>query len=93
MGFSGPLDRKSAEDDQNWTGEWSEPSAKGAVPAKGKQELPIEAVRLSADGKTVMVTLEEVRPVANVSLQYRLRAADGAPVNGQLHGTVHRVPR
>jgi hypothetical protein len=54
--------------------------------------LPIESVRLSADGKTVTVGLEKVMPMSNFTLQYRLKATDGAPVTGELHGTIHRVP-
>jgi hypothetical protein len=40
----------------------------------------------------VTVGLEKVRVVPNFALQYRLKAADGARVNGDLNGTIHRVP-
>jgi hypothetical protein len=36
--------------------------------------------------------VEKLRPVANFRLQYRIKAADGAAVAGELHGTIHRVP-
>ncbi len=91
--FSDPLDRAAAEDDENWTGEWSNPIAQPGLPITGKQELPIKAVQLSPDGRTVTVQLEQVRPTANFTLQYRLKSAAGAGVSGELHGTIHRVPR
>jgi len=89
--FTDPLDKASAEDDQNWGGEWYEGIAK-ASPLKAKQEMPITAVRLSRDGKTVSIELETIQPISNYMLQYRIRATDGGKVSGQLHGTIHRIP-
>ena len=54
--------------------------------------MPIKSVRLAADRKTLTIALDPIRPVPNFALQYRLKAADGANVNGELHGTIHRVP-
>lgn len=90
--FSGALDRKRAEDDENWAGDEADLIPQPGRATRPKQELPIESARLAPDGKTVTLTLERVRPASNVTLQYRLRSADGRPVVGQLHGTIHRVP-
>jgi hypothetical protein len=90
--FSDPLDRKAAEDDENWTGEWMDAVGKtGAIKSK-KEELPISSVRLSDDRKSVTVAIDKLRPVSNFTLTYRIKGADGAPVAGELHGTIHRVP-
>ncbi len=89
--FSGPLDKATAEDDENWAGTWSE-ALKKTPSAKELQEMPITAVRLSADRKTVTIALDKLRAVPNFSLQYRIKSADGAKVAGELHGTIHRVP-
>lgn len=87
--FSAPLDRAMAENDQNWAGEWIlSQNAKKTV----KEEMPIEAVKLSKEGTSVTLELERVVPVMNYSLQYRLKGTDGSPVNGTLHGTIHRTP-
>jgi hypothetical protein len=89
--FSGPLDKKATEDDDNWAGTWSNVLKK--VPsAKEMPELPITSVRLADDRKTVTIAVDKLRPVPNFALQYRLKAADGASVSGELHGTIHRVP-
>ncbi len=89
--FSNALDKKAAEDDDNWAGTWSNVLKK--VPtAKETQEMPIKSVQLSADRKTVTVILEKVQTAPNFALQYRIKAADGASVSGELNGTIHRVP-
>ncbi len=89
--FSAALDKKIAEDEENWAGTWSGVLKK--VPsAKEMQEMPITSTRLADDSKTVTIALDKLRPVPNFNLQYRLKSASGAPVSGELHGTVHRVP-
>ena len=66
---------------------------KAEVPnAKETQEMPIASARLSADRKTVTIGLEKMRAVPNFTLQYRIKAADGATVSGELNGTIHRIP-
>lgn len=91
ISFSHPLDKKAAEDDDNWAGTWSGVLKK--VPnAKELQEMPITSVRLSDDRKTATIAVDKLRPVPNFALQYRIKAADGSPVTGELNGTIHRVP-
>ena len=89
--FTGPLDKKSAEDDDNWAGVWSDALKKTPGP-KDLREMPITAVRLSEDKKTVTIAVDKLRPVPNFSLQYRIKSAGGSKVEGELHGTIHRVP-
>ena len=91
IAFSAPLDKASAEDEENWAGTWSG-MLKKVPSAKEMQELPITSTRLSDDRKTVTITLDKMRPVPNFALQYRLKSATGANVSGELNGTVHRVP-
>jgi hypothetical protein len=92
--FSGPLDKAVAEDEQNWLGTWADPIRTPASKAKktAAQELPIEAIRLEPDGRTVTVILEKMQPLANYTLRYQLKGAAGATVNGELNGTIHRAP-
>ncbi len=91
IAFSTPLDKASAEDEENWAGTWSGVLKK--VPsAKEMQEMPITSTRLSDDRKTVTIMIDKLRPVPNFALQYRVKSAMGASVSGELNGTVHRVP-
>jgi hypothetical protein len=89
--FSEPLDRKTAEDDDNWAGAWSGVLKKVPTPAE-MQEMPITSVHLSDDCKTATVGIDKLKVVPNFALQYRIKAADGSRVDGELHGTIHRVP-
>ena len=46
--------------------------------------MPIKAVRLGDDRKTVTIALEKVRTVPNFALQYRIKSADGAKLRGRI---------
>jgi hypothetical protein len=84
--FSGPLDRKRAEDEQSYSGTW-------ATGFKSERaDLPIDSATLSPDGKSATVVLETMRPVVNFTLKYDLRSAKGERVTGELNGTINRVP-
>jgi hypothetical protein len=89
--FSEPLDKASAEDDDNWAGTWSGVLKKVPRPNE-MQEMPIASVKLSADRKTVTIGVDKLKAVPNFALQYRIKAADGAKVSGEINGTIHRVP-
>src|ERR1019366_6480317 len=89
--FSEPLDKATAEDDDNWAGTWSE-ALKKSPSAKELQEMPITSVRLSDDRRTVTIALDRMRAVPNFALQYRIKGADGSRISGELNGTIHRVP-
>ena len=89
--FSEALDKATTEDDENWAGTWSE-ALKKTPSAKELQEMPITSVRLAADRKTVTIRLDKMRAVPNFALQYRIKAADGSKLSGDLNGTIHRAP-
>jgi hypothetical protein len=91
LGFSAALDKAAAEDDDNWAGTWTG-ILKKTPSAKETQDLPIKSVRLAGDRKTLTIEIDRMRPAPNFALQYRLKSADGGSVNGELHGTIHRVP-
>jgi hypothetical protein len=89
--FSQILDKAATEDADNWAGTWTE-ALKKTPTAKELQEMPITSVRLAADRKTVTIALDKLRAVPNFALQYRIEAADGTKISGELNGTIHRVP-
>jgi hypothetical protein len=100
--FTDPLDRESAANVDSYSAAWcnlrwtanygsdeywvSDPNKKGREP------LPIKSASLSADGKTVTLAIDGLKPVYYVALKYRLKAADGAPVSQELDYTINRVP-
>jgi glucose/arabinose dehydrogenase len=100
--FTDPLDKETASDPDSWSAAWcnlrytgnygsdefwvSEPNRKGREP------LPIRSVALSPDGKTVTLTFEKLQPVYYLVLKYRLKGADGSPMNQELAYTINRIP-
>jgi hypothetical protein len=53
--------------------------------------LEVRSAALSADGKTVTLEIPEIRPVMQMKISFRLRAADGAPVAFDVHNTIHAL--
>jgi hypothetical protein len=100
--FSSEMDRASANDDQNyaveqWNYEWTEkygsPDFSVANPRKqGRDEVEVRSAKLSDDGRTVFLEIPEIRPVMQMRIHFRLKAADGTPVEHEIHNTIHRVP-
>ena len=55
-------------------------------PGEGK------SAQLSEDGKTVFLEVPGLRPVMQMRIRYDLDAADGAPMRGEIHNSIHVVP-
>jgi hypothetical protein len=102
LSFTDPLDRDSAGDVENYAARWFQvertegygsPELQVTDPKKrGRENLPISSVRLQKDGKTVSMEIPGLRPVSNLILKYRIRAADGVPLNQELSLTIHQLP-
>jgi len=101
--FLEPLDREIAQDGDSWAAEqWNYLYSKeygskewSAVQSnvEGHDAVDIKAIRLSDDGRTATLDIPALRPVMQLRLRYSLRAADGAPVKGEIDGTIHRLGR
>ncbi len=99
--FGQPLDRPAAEDvrsyrleswNYRWSGEYGSKRWSVADAHREGQDLwPVTAATLSADGRTVTLTVPALAPTMQTQLDYRLRAADGARVAGTAYGTIHSV--
>lgn len=100
--FTSEMNEASATDDQNyaveqWNYEWTEkygsPEFSAANPGKqGHDSVAIKSVKLSADRKTVFLEIPEIKPVMQMKIRFRLKAADGTPVEHEIYNTINRVP-
>jgi len=100
--FTGPLDEKTATDRENfsverwnykWTGDYGSKDFSASVPNRvGKDLVLIDAVRLSADKKTLSIDLPEMAPVMQMKIRYKITAADGRTVDNEIHNTIHKLP-
>jgi hypothetical protein len=99
--FLEPLDRQDAADPANyaverWNYLWSSAYGSSHYSVKdpqrtGHDPVDVKSARLSADGKTLELDLEDVGPVMQQRIDLSTAAADGAPVKWQIHHTIHRV--
>jgi len=100
--FTQPLDTASASDVQNFSGRrWNyhRTSAYGSPEfsvedptKKNRDPITIKATRLSQDGKTLTIDIEDIKPVMQQSLKFNLKAADGTPIAQEIQHTIHVVP-
>jgi hypothetical protein len=102
LSFSQPLDKASAEDVQNWSGKrwnyirsenYGSPEIWVTNPdKKGRENINITAAKLSPDGKSVTLTIEDLRVTMQQSLKWDLKAADGTPISQDIQQTIHEIP-
>ena len=103
--FSEPLDEETAADKESYGIEiWNylyspsygspeisilNPDRKVEMGKQNRAPLPISAVSLSADKRTVFLQVDGMRPVMQMKVTWNVDAADGALVRGELHNSVH----
>jgi glucose/arabinose dehydrogenase len=100
--FPNPLDRESATDPDAWGALWwnylwsdkyGSPDYSVENPKKQTRDtVEIRSVTLSEDGRTVTLGIPGMRPVMQLLIKGRVKAADGAPVPVEFYGTVNRIP-
>jgi glucose/arabinose dehydrogenase len=100
--FTDPLDPETAGDAgnyavQQWNYEWSEkygsPDLSVENPKKkGRDTVDLKSVKLSSDGKTVTIEIPGLRPVMQMGIKVRVKAADGAAVSLDLYATLNQIP-
>ncbi len=102
LGFTEPLDPESAGNAENyvvqvwnyaWTKNYGSPEFSVAQPGKkGHDELAVASATLSEDRKTVSLELGALRPVMQMMIRVKVKAADGAPVAFDVYNTINRLP-
>jgi cytochrome c2 len=98
LGFSDRLEASSATDPGNydvkawnyrWTAQYGSPDFK-LDGKEGRDSWRVESATLSGDRKTVFLKVPELQPVMQMHVVFNLKAADGAPVQNFVHGTIHQ---
>ncbi len=54
-----------------------------------ERDLAVSAGTLSSDGRCVSLTVPDLGPTWCYSIEWEISAADGTPIKGVLHGTMH----
>jgi hypothetical protein len=91
LGFSVPLDRATAEDAANVAMKvWSlKRTADYGSMHYDERALEVRAAKLSADGRSLWLEVPEISPTWGMEIQFHLRRADGRPLEGTIHNTIH----
>jgi putative heme-binding domain-containing protein len=91
--FSGALDSKAAGDPKNYDVKTWSLKRSEQYGSKHYDEKPraVTGAAVSADGRTVTLEIADLGPTWCMEIRYRIRAADGSPVQGFLHNTIHRL--
>ncbi len=92
VAFSDPLDSASVKPDAFALKVWTLKRTK-SYGSKHYDEhaLPIAAARLSADRRTVTLTVPMLAPTMCYELKLALKAPDGTAIERSLHGTIHAL--
>jgi hypothetical protein len=76
-----------------WTAAYGSDDYHASDPSKvGRDTVAVAAVRLSADGRTVRFDIPGLKPVMQMEIKAKFRAADGAPADLVLANTINVVP-
>jgi hypothetical protein len=91
--FSDPLDAKSVAELANWAVKiWSiRRSHDYGSPHLDEHSIEIGRATLDQDGKTVALSIPDLAPTHCMEIRYSLTAADGQPIRGTMHNTIHRI--
>jgi hypothetical protein len=95
--FTQPLEKASAENVKNyyarrWNYKWTSQYGSDLYQrngARGTENVKIRAARLSADGRTVVLEMENMAEVMQMQTGFKIKAADGTPVSYEIFHTVN----
>ncbi len=100
--FTGALDAASVADPENIgavafnvvrTAAYGSPEYSIEDPKKHRRDpVEIKSAALKEDGRTVALEIPGLKPVSNLILKFRVKAADGTAVTLELDYTLHVVP-
>ena len=79
--------------DYRWADAYGSPKLKVGGSGEGKDTLNVSKATLSADKKSVTVTIDGLKPCWQFELGYRITDKEGKLINQQLIGTIHSTGR
>jgi hypothetical protein len=89
--FSAALDSKTASDVQNYSVQtWSlKRSEKYGSDHYDQKPSKVTAAKVSEDGKTVTLEIDDLKPTRGMEIKYTIKSADGELIDGAIHNTIH----
>jgi hypothetical protein len=90
--FADPIDPASLDPANVHIEQWGlKRSAKYGSDHIDQHALQIDRVSLMSDGKTVRIESKQLKPSWGMEIRYKLQGADGKPVRGTIHNTIHQI--
>ena len=90
--FTDPLDPQSIDASKIQIKTWSlKRTANYGSNHYDEKSLPVQQASLSADGKQLMLKIDGIRPTWGMEIVYSLKSANGQPVEGKIHNTIHQL--
>jgi hypothetical protein len=98
--FAESLETASAADPENWqveawnyawTAAYGSPELSPRTEQRGHDALKVRAVHVGTDDRSVTLEIEELAPVMQMAIKYRIKTADGAPLEGEIIHTIHAL--
>jgi hypothetical protein len=99
--FSSPLESASASDasgyavelwNYRYSGGYGSDELSVATPGKkGHDKLEVTAAKVSADGRSVFLTVPGLQPADQFSVKYSVKASDGTEVRSEVIGTIRKL--
>jgi hypothetical protein len=99
--FTRPLDPHSSLESRRytlrqwnyrWTTEYGSPHFKvSRLDEQGFDPIEVLAVKLSEDAKTVFLETQELKPVDQIHIRFRLQTADGTRIRHSIYGTINAL--
>lgn len=101
--FTAPLAPAAAEPgnfgvrqwNYKWTENYGSPWYSVADPSKTTNvgdEVPIKSAKLAADGLSVFLEIDGLKPVMQIAVKCKVATADGQAIDAEVMGTIHQVP-
>ena len=93
VGFSDPMDAESVANANNFRVKvWSlKRTANYGSPHINEHSLKVVSASLGEDGRSVTLQIPDIGPTWCMEVRYTLRSAEGRPVNGTIHNTIHHL--
>ncbi len=91
--FTDPVDPATAADPARYSVRvWGlDRTADYGSEHRDERPLAVRGATISDDGRRVLLDIEALAPTWCMEVAYALRAADGEPIEGTIHNTIHRL--
>ena len=102
IGFTSPIDDASAKDPQNYdieqwnyiySSDYGSPEMSVENPKqKGHDPVDLDSVTVAPDHKSVFLKIADLKPVMQMKIHMKIKAADGTVMDYAIYNTIQKIP-